>query len=214
MSTKQALALRAKEIAAAAAKAEGETDLAVELTKIADQDYEVVPIGSVKLHPRNNNKGDIEAIRESMQANDFYGACIVQRKTKYILAGNHRWLVGKDEGLTEIPVIWLDVDDKTALRILIADNATARRAKVDHEATIKILRSIGAIKDPKLLKGTGITTADLKASQRIVELFEPGEEETWDNTYALNIVCDDEEHQERLYNELREQGLTIKVVVV
>jgi hypothetical protein len=93
------------------------------------QEYELAPIESISPHPRNPNQGDVAAIRESIDVNGFYGACIVQKSTRFILAGEHRWRAEKEREQTHVPVLFVDVDDETALRILLADNGTRRGAR-------------------------------------------------------------------------------------
>jgi ParB-like chromosome segregation protein Spo0J len=58
--------------------------------KIINQEYELVPTGRLRPHPRNVNRGDLAVIAESIAQNGFYGAVVAQRSTGYILAGNHR----------------------------------------------------------------------------------------------------------------------------
>jgi len=91
----------------------------------ADQTYEITPVEALATHPDNPRLGNIKAIRESIRINGFYGVCVVQRSTGHILVGNHRYLAAVEEGLTEVPVMWLDVDDDEARRLLIADNRTS-----------------------------------------------------------------------------------------
>ncbi len=86
------------------------------------QEYEIIPIGDVQPHPDNPRKGDLKAIGASVEELGFYGAIVVQRSTSFILAGNHRWKALKAAGATEVPVLWIDVDDEKARRIMLADN--------------------------------------------------------------------------------------------
>ncbi|WP_438028991.1 ParB/RepB/Spo0J family partition protein [Sorangium sp. So ce233] len=108
----------------------------------AAQRYEVVPIDSVREHPENPNEGDEEALDESEQENGFYGACVVQASTGLILAGNTRHRIAKRLGHTTIPVIWLDVDDERALKILLADNGTRQGARTQGRMVAEILKSL------------------------------------------------------------------------
>lgn len=62
--------------------------------------FEVVPIDSVRPHPQNPRRGNVDAIAQLIRANGFRGALVVQRSTGYILAGNPRWLAAKKAGLT------------------------------------------------------------------------------------------------------------------
>src|SRR5260221_8662270 len=109
---------------------------------IRNERYELVAIDSLQLHPKNPRRGDVGAIAKSMVANGFYGAVVAQKGTNYILAGNHRWRAAKGEGATEVPVLWVDVDERTARRILLADNKTSDDANYDEEALARILEEV------------------------------------------------------------------------
>lgn len=103
---------------------------------------EFVPIDSLKPHPENYRRGDVEAIRESIRANGFYGAVIVQASTSRICAGAHRWQAAQLEGLTEIPADVLDIDDATALRIVAADNRTSDVATYADDLLASLLSEV------------------------------------------------------------------------
>lgn len=123
------------------------------------QQGEDIPLDSLIPHPENPRRGDVDAIEESILANGWYGAIIVQRSTRYILAGNHRWQGAKRAGALTIPVIFVEVDDATARRIVLADNRTADLATYEQGTLGDILRSIQA--EAGNLAGTGYTNADL-----------------------------------------------------
>ena len=120
---------------------------------LREQSYELVDINSIQPHSRNARQGDVGAIVESIKANQFYGACVVQRSTGNILAGNHRWLAAKQCGLAQIPVIWVDCDDAEALRILLVDNRSNDLASYDEPALVELLQEIQS--DAGTLDGTG-----------------------------------------------------------
>lgn len=87
---------------------------------------ERVPID--ELHPSDNNpnEGDVGAIDESVDAVGFYSVIFAQLSTKRIIAGEHRWRALKAKGSPVAPVVFLDVDDETADRIMVADNELPR----------------------------------------------------------------------------------------
>ena len=109
------------------------------LAKIAKQEYEIRAITAMQKHPRNPKKGNVAAIGDSIEKNDFYGAVIVQKGTGFILAGNHRYESAIEKGLKEIPVIVVDVDDATAERILLGDNRIAELGGYDDRVLQAIL---------------------------------------------------------------------------
>ena len=74
----------------------------------------VADVDSVKPHPKNARRGDVAAIAESMRVNGVYRPVIAQRKTGYILAGNHTWAAMRQAGCAQVPVVLVDVDTATA----------------------------------------------------------------------------------------------------
>lgn len=129
-------------------------------TAIVSQEYEMVPVGAVEPHPDNVNQGDVAAIVQSIQHNRFYGAVTVQRSSSRILAGKHRWLAARECGLELVPVIWVDVDDQEAIRIMLADNRTTRLGVDDPAALADLLQRVQD--DTGSLSGTGFDEAALQ----------------------------------------------------
>lgn len=129
--------------------------------RIINDGYEQVALDTLLLHPRNANKGQVSLISESIETNGFYGAVYVQRSTRYILAGNHTYLAAKENGATDIPVIWVDVDDSAALRIMLADNETASQAERDQAMVAQILKELQDT--PLGTAGTGYTPDRVEA---------------------------------------------------
>jgi len=129
------------------------------MPKLLNEEYELVALNRLRPHERNVNQGDYGAIQESVQANGFFGALVVQRSTGKILAGNHRYEVAKQEGFDALPVTWVDVDDETALRILLADNRTARLGSDNEAGLAELLAELAAT--DKGLAGTGYAPEEL-----------------------------------------------------
>ncbi|MBO0819204.1 MAG: ParB N-terminal domain-containing protein, partial [Actinobacteria bacterium] len=126
---------------------------------IIAQRYATVKVTDVQPHPDNPNVGNVEAIAESIEANGFYGALLVQESTGNILAGSHRWQAARTGGEPELPALLIDCDDATARRILVGDNAIGRLAAWNEAQLVELLRGMSA--DPGGLRGTGITDAGL-----------------------------------------------------
>lgn len=115
------------------------------------QNYETaVPVDTLSVHPANPRRGDVASIVASIDANGFYGSIIAQRSTGYVLAGNHRLLAARERGIESLPVIWVDVDDDRARRILLVDNRSNDLASYDEEQLVEVLRELGGD-----LSGTG-----------------------------------------------------------
>ncbi|QWY82754.1 ParB-like nuclease domain protein [Arthrobacter phage SilentRX] len=116
----------------------------------------LVPIDQVKQHPDNPNNGDDENLVESIQVNGFVTAVTADVNTGYIVAGNTRYRALLALGATQIPVIWEDRwNAEGAVRYMVGDNASARRAVMDEAALIELLGQLAETE--RGLQGTSIT---------------------------------------------------------
>lgn len=180
------------------------------MPKILNELTEMIPIGRLTPHPRNANEGDYGAIETSMKANGFFGALVCQKSTGYILCGNHRFLVAELLGYRELPVTWVDVDDDRALRILLADNRTARAG---HDNPAKLAELLAEMQNETgTLDGSGYDTdflddllLDLERTAEPVETPAPppAQEET---RPGVIVFCDDVSVQENVFRRLSEMG--------
>lgn len=189
-----------------------------------EQDYEVVPVDRIMPHPDNPNKGDVGVIAESIDVNGWYGVITVQRNTGYILAGEHRWRAAKSRGADLVPVVWKNVDEVEGLRILLADNETARAGGYDQDALDATLDKLGTLTDGDL-SGTGFSLLALEdiereredeedAESEEDELFEPEDDSDMTTTWGLVVMVETEAQQEEVYNEMVERGFKVRAVAV
>lgn len=123
------------------------------------QQIKETKINSLKPHPENPRRGDIDKIVLSIKTNGFFGALLVQRSTNFILAGNHRWQAAKRVGMETVPCIFLDIDDALARRILLSDNRTSDFGTYDTENLTNLLKQVMA---QDSLVGTGFDATDLQ----------------------------------------------------
>ena len=135
---------------------------------INDSAIESVSIDSLFEHPKNPRHGSVEAIAESISANGFYGALIVQKSTNQVLAGNHRLKALRHLGITEAPVIFIDVDDDRALRILLADNRANDLASYNQEVLANILDQLSLTE-----AGLDGSLFDVQALEDVLESLTP-----------------------------------------
>lgn len=119
---------------------------------------ESVPIDHLQPHPRNPRQGDVGAIIQSIKANGVYRPLYAQRSTNFIISGTHTWRALKSEGHETVQVIFLDVDDARAQRILLADNRTSDLASYDQGALEDLLVDTAR----HGLEGTGYDLEDLQ----------------------------------------------------
>jgi hypothetical protein len=102
----------------------------------------LVPIDAVQRHPENPRRGDLRALRESIEANGFYSVLLAQKSTGYMVVGNHRLQVLRDLGAEYVPVMLIDMSDEDALRILLADNRTSDLAFYDDPTLFHLLQKL------------------------------------------------------------------------
>ena len=121
---------------------------------------ELMPIDRLEPHPENPRRGDVDAIRRSIESCGWYGAVVAQRSTGRILAGNHRWKAAREAGATVLPAILLEVDDDEARAILLADNRLSDLAEYDEPALLSALEAARASSGS--LVGTGYAANDLR----------------------------------------------------
>lgn len=138
----------------------------------------LVPIDSVQPHPENDNNGDMDAIDESIETNGMYRPVIAQQSTGNILAGNHTWMTLAGKGCQQVPVVFLDVDDHSALRILLGDNRIAAKAIRDNAATLNLLMKLADTETG--LTGTGFDQGDLAVIKTLAQIpFDNNEYGQW-----------------------------------
>ena len=123
-------------------------------------DIATVPIDDLIRHPDNPRQGDVGAISASIEVNGWYGTVVAQSSTGRVLAGNHRLEAARHLGMTEVPVYWVDVDDATARRIMLADNRTNDLATYDDAVLAELLTALAEDDD---LLGSGYDGDDLDA---------------------------------------------------
>lgn len=119
----------------------------------------VEPVDSLQVHPQNPRTANLAIIKQSIKVNGFYGTIIAQKSTRLVLAGNHRLIAARELGAKTLPVVWVDVDDKEARRILLADNRTSDLAAYDDKILTELLEAVH--EDYDTLLGTGYSLAEL-----------------------------------------------------
>jgi ParB-like chromosome segregation protein Spo0J len=127
----------------------------------------MVDIDSIRPEPDNYNNGDVELVMESIITNGMYRPVYTRKATGTIIAGNHTWLACKELGATQIPEVQLDVDEFTAIRILIADNEIARKSKPDNGQLYSLLATL---QEQDSIVGTGLTETDVLTLKALNEI--------------------------------------------
>src|SRR5215210_5277318 len=114
---------------------------------------EYLPTDSLRPHPENPRRGDVEAIRHSLERHGQYRPLVVNRPTMEVLCGNHTLRAARELGFSEIAVAFVSVDEEQARRILLVDNRTNDLANYDSQALVDLLTELDS------LEGTGFDEA-------------------------------------------------------
>lgn len=134
------------------------TDTTVEFCKIVPALQHLrAPVGQFQRHPDNARVGDVKKIAESLAAFGQMKPIVVQQSTGLIVAGNHTFEAAVTElKWSHIAASVVELDDQTALRYLIADNATSDLAEYDKVRRAKTLTRLAAEGGQMAFVGTGV----------------------------------------------------------
>ena len=130
---------------------------------ISASGVEQVLLTKLKTYPNNPRRGDLHVLVESLTTHGQYKPLVVQLSTNIILAGNHTYKAAKQLGWKKIAVTYVDCDEPTAKRIMLADNRMTDLASYDESGLLQLLE---ALPD---LKGTGFTQNDIDELEKIIE---------------------------------------------
>lgn len=98
---------------------------------VNDLKVEKLAIADLVLDPRNARKGDVKAIAASFKRFGQTQVIVVQASSMKVVVGNHRVRAAQQLGWQHVQCHVLDIDDKTATQLAIADNAVGDRASWD-----------------------------------------------------------------------------------
>lgn len=103
----------------------------------------MVDIDTLRPHPDNPRRGNMDRIEQSLRQNGQYAPLIVHDGSGFILAGNHRWRVLRERlGATQVLATFVSCPDITARAILAADNRTSDDAGYDEASLLALLRTL------------------------------------------------------------------------
>lgn len=175
-----------------------------------------VPIDSVQVDPANARTGHaIDRIAASLTEYGQRVALVVNKSQgNKIEKGNGTWQAARQLGWTQIAVVWVEDDPAKAAGYGIADNRTGDLSAWNLEALASAVEAAefgGAY--------TGFEGDELERLLTEIEeevgSGEAGEQQeaTYREQYGVIIICTDAAHQEEVYNDLKEAGYEVKVVV-
>lgn len=141
------------------------------------------PLADLNAYHKNARRGDVTAIAESLKTLGQFKPVVVNHGTltgrpNEVLAGNHTVQAARTLDWDGVQVAWVDVDEETATKIVVADNRTSDLSSYDNDALADLL---GGLHD---YTGTGFSHADYT---RLLPKPEAGEDE-WTDYKVPNFV--------------------------
>lgn len=182
--------------------------------------YESLATADLNTFHRNPRRGDVAKIAESLRRHGQFRAIVVNEGTLTgrpweVLAGNHTLMAARSLDWERIDAAIVDVSEEDAAAIVLADNRLADIGDYDNTDLADLLESLNGD-----YLGTGYDDAflddlhDLLNPPDSADALTPPDGDKYDRQFAVTVICNDEEHQARVYEKLRADGLVVRVVSV
>lgn len=171
---------------------------------------EKVNIDSIKVYPNNakiHTAEQIEEIKKSIQEFGNNDPIAIDEKG-FIIEGEGRYLAQKDMGVKEIEVIRLThLTEEQKVAYMLVHNKLTMNTGFDLDLLEEELSKISSI-DMKEFE------FDIKEIEEELEEEEKIQEPSFNykEQYGVIVICKDETEQEKVYNNLLNQGYECKVV--
>lgn len=181
---------------------------------VQELETQTVDVETLHTYYRNPRHGNIDAVAASLQRNGQYRAIVVNKGTHTgrpmeVLAGNHTLKAARKLGWATITAHIIDVDDDQATRIVVADNRTSDLATNDDEMIAELLQGLDD------LEGTGYTLEELEElTAPDDDPIDSGVEDEYRERFEVVVECGSEEHQERIFQKLTEEGETCRLLTL
>lgn len=113
---------------------------ATALTRLAVEYVAIDAITANQYNPNRQSEHDFDLLLASMREDGFTQPIVVQRATNEIVDGEHRWRAAATLGMSEIPVVYVDMSPEQ-MRIATLRHNRARGSE-DIELTAEVLRDL------------------------------------------------------------------------
>jgi hypothetical protein len=125
---------------------------------VADLKQLAEPITKLRPLPGNPRVGDVDAIVASL--GEFgQRKPVVATRDGVVIAGNHTLAAAQRLGWSQLAVVWVDDDERTASAFALADNRTGDLGIYNDRALADLIATVAD--DPALLLATSHTAEDL-----------------------------------------------------
>lgn len=190
---------------------------------------------------REHGEDDVMAVSRSLRKFGQRRLVVVRRSDNVVLVGNGRVEAARDIlGWTHVAAIYVDDDVEESAAYAIADNRTAELADFNTENLSALFRTIED--DESLVGVTGFGPNEVEVMHALANQYEQGtpvQEDDDDPDYGFGegvqvrdldetvddddeshlfgfkviVECEDEEHQKRVIDELRAEGIECTALI-
>jgi len=167
-------------------------------------------LSEIKLNPNNPRLIKDDKFKKLVQSiKDFPEMLnirpIVVNQDMIILGGNMRYKACKEAGIKEIPIIITDLSEDKQREFLIKDNTSG--GEWDWEVLANEW-------DSEELEGWGLDVPDFGADTELLEAEQKDLSGDLKETFEVIISCNDETHQEQVYNKMIADGFNVRVLTL
>lgn len=172
----------------------------------------LVPIESLKRHPRNPNThpdSQIKLLANIIAKSGFRSPIVVSNRSGFITKGHGRLDASELLGMKFVPVDFQDYEsDEAEMADMVADNQIASLAEMDRAVLKDILQELDTGAFDMLLTGF-----DTSAIEKMMTNMPPeGKEPLIPEMYGVMITAKTEDEQAELLERFMKEGLTCRAV--
>ena len=166
-------------------------------------------------NPRNNDGDAVDKVASSIKEFGF-NVPLVLDKENVIICGHTRYKAAKKLKLNDIPCIYAEHLTPAQVKAYrIADNKVSEYATWNDDILAIEFEQLQELDFDTDLTGFCVSEVIDILNVEDESKQEPDISEAnfnYKEQYGVIVMCDNEDHQEKVYNELIEQGYTCKVV--
>lgn len=177
--------------------------------------FDIQQLSTDLSNARKHSQRNLAAIKSSLRRFGQQKPIIID-SANIVRAGNGTLEAAIELGWSEIAVVRSDLPPSELVAYAIADNRTAELAEWDDEI---LTRQLESFDDQELLESAGFNEEELAKLLDESESLSPEDRATADQEigeviYEVVISCENESQQKELFERLRREGLTCRVLTM
>lgn len=164
---------------------------------------------------RKHQEADLSTIKASITEFGMSDPIGVWGEDNTIVEGHGRYLACKELGIDNVPVIHLDhLTDEQRRAYALAHNKTAEMSEWDIDLLGEELNNIFDIDIDIDMSDFGFNLEEEEEEEEKQPTERKDLSDKVGETYEVIIECDNEQQQAEIYEKLREEGLTCRVLTL